>query len=444
MSNALAIAAVSAVLKDLLNNGIINHDLASAVGAVNVSARAPDLVPTGGNDPAQLILFLYRVSYNQGWCNNALPSRDDRGERVSNPPLALDLHYLLIAHGAQEFQAEILLGYAMQLLHENPVLSRDAIRRALAPPAPVSGGVLPPAFQALAAADLADQFESIRITPDILGVEELAKIWPTFHTGYRVTTGYQVSVVLIESQKSTRAALPVRKPKLYVLPFARPTIASASADVPPGSDMRITVASTLVLSGSDLRGPITRVRVGEGLAPPPALTISDTRISLPLAGVAGLRAGATGAQVVHDIPMGEPEVAHRGTESNVVAFVLHPTISGTPIVNAGSSTVENGVTFFSPTITTTINPRVGRKQRVLLLLNEFNPPDTRPARAYSFPAPQDNGIADPDQPDTNSIAFAGRHVAAGTYLVRVLVDGAESLLTTNGSGSYDQPQVTLA
>lgn len=443
MSNALAIGAVSAVLKDLLNNGLIEHDLASAVGAVSVTARAPDLVPMGASDPAQLVLFLYRVSENQGWRNNMLPSRNDRGERISNPPLALDLHYLLIAHGALEFQAEILLGYAMQLMHENPVLGRDSIRRALALPSPVSGSVLPPAFQALAAADLADQFESLRITPEPLALEELSKIWPAFMANYRLTTGYQVSVVLIESQKSTRAALPVRTSKLYILPFVRPTIESVAADVPPSADQRITAASTLLIRGADLRGPITHVRVGEALVTPPASNISGAEIRMPLTGLSGLRAGATGAQVVHDVPMGEPEVPHRGTESNVVAFVLHPTITGTPATTPGGSVNEGGTTYFSPTITPTISPRVERKQRVTLLLNEFNPPDTRAARAYSFAAPQNNGIADPDQPDTSSIAFQARRIEGGTYLVRVVIDGAESLLATDGSGVYNQPQVTI-
>ena len=34
------------------------------------------------------------------------------------------------AYGVDDFQAEILLGYAMHLLHERPVLDRAAIRRA--------------------------------------------------------------------------------------------------------------------------------------------------------------------------------------------------------------------------------------------------------------------------------------------------------------------------
>lgn len=446
MSNALAIAAVTAALKDLLNNGLIDHDLASSVGVVNISTRAPDLLATGANETTQLNLFLYHVTPNQGWRNAALPSRDGRGDRLTNPPLALDLHYLLIAHGAQDLQAEILLGYAMQLLHETPVLSRDAIRRALAPATPVSGSVLPPAFQALSAADLAEQIEQVKICPEALSVEDLSKLWSAFQTNFRLTTGYVASVVLIESQKSTRAALPVLKAKLYITPFERPLIEQVSSGAPAGADPRLTVASTLVLTGTSLRGDVTRLRIGEALAPPPALDIASTRIALPLGGVSGLRAGAQGVQVLHERLLGEPDpgAPHRGLESNVVAFVLHPTLAGNPAVAIGGSTVENGVTLFTATVTPTLAPRVGRKQRVLLLLNEFDAPNDRPARAYSFSAPLDNGIADPNQPDTDTIAFAVARVAAGTYVVRVQVDGAESPVGLDGAGRFATPQVTFA
>ena len=39
MSNALAIAAVTAVLRDLLNNGVVQHDLSANVGVVSVTCR---------------------------------------------------------------------------------------------------------------------------------------------------------------------------------------------------------------------------------------------------------------------------------------------------------------------------------------------------------------------------------------------------------------------
>ena len=125
-------------------------------------------MPIDGDDAVpRLNLFLYQVTPNAAWRNVDLPSRDANGRRVSNPPLALDLHYLLTAYGVADLQAEVLLGYGMQLLHENPVLSREAIRTALNP-SPVSGALLPSVYQALRSADLAEQVELLKITPSAM------------------------------------------------------------------------------------------------------------------------------------------------------------------------------------------------------------------------------------------------------------------------------------
>ena len=103
MSSALAIAAVTAVLKDLLQNGIIDRKLTVTVGTdVKVSALPPNRIPSDTNEVSQLNLFMYHATFNQGWRNVGLPSRDSNGDRLSNPPLALDLHYLLTAYGAED------------------------------------------------------------------------------------------------------------------------------------------------------------------------------------------------------------------------------------------------------------------------------------------------------------------------------------------------------
>jgi len=442
MSNALAIAAVTAVLKDLLNNGLIAHDLASVVGMVNVTAKPPDLITTGPSEPAQLNLFMYHATENQGWRNVGQPARDDRGERLSNPPLALNLHYLLMAYGGADFQAEILMGYAMQLLHETPILSRSAVRTALAPIPPVTGSELPTAYNALSAADLADQIELIKITPESLSTEDLAKLWTAFQAKFRLTAAYQASVVLIQSTRSTRSSLPVNKHKVYALPLSPAVIEQVSSGAPANADPRITVASTLVLEGWGLRGPVTLVRIGDLELPPPALSVSDTRISFPLASLTSLRAGVQAVQVIHQIPMGEPEVAHRGFESNVAAFVLHPTIDPPSLSSISSQTV-NGQVLTSANLTVSFKPDVGKAQRVMVFLNEYDASDTPPARAYSFIAPKDNGITNPAQMDTSSITFAVSGLLAGDYLVRVQVDGAENLLGRDVGGKYNAPKITI-
>jgi Pvc16 N-terminal domain len=207
LSSPLAIGAVSAVLRNLLDNAIVEQ---VALGTtVTVTAMAPDTIKLDApQDPPQLNIFLHQVTPNAAWRNRELPSRSTDGERISNPPLALDLHYLITAYGRTDFQAEILLGYAMHLLHERPVLDRPAIRRALTP-SPLDTSMLPPAFQALTASDLADQLEAIKITPAAMPVEEMSKLWAAIQSHYRPSAAYDVSVVLIDAKKPARTPLPV-------------------------------------------------------------------------------------------------------------------------------------------------------------------------------------------------------------------------------------------
>jgi hypothetical protein len=208
MSSPLAIAAVTAALRHLLVNGLLKSDL-SSVGSFTVSTLPPDRVPTGTTEPNQLNLFLYRVTANQGWRNNALPSRNAAGERMTDPPLALDLHYVLTAYGDQDLGAEILLGYAMQLLHETPMLTPKALRAVLAPVDPVDGRTLPNTFGSLSAIDLADQMQPVKIVPAFLSGEELSELWTAIRASYRPSVAYVASVVLIEASSSGRSAPPV-------------------------------------------------------------------------------------------------------------------------------------------------------------------------------------------------------------------------------------------
>jgi hypothetical protein len=454
MSTALAIASVTAVLKNLLDNGVINDQVITSMGsAVTVSAIAPDLVPVDANAPSRLNLFLYHVTPNQGWRNAALPSRDPAGARVSNPPLALDLHYLLTAYGASEFHAEILLGYGMQLLHETPVLTREAVRRALAPASPVTGTILPPPLDTLSASELADQVEQIRVTPQTMTSEEASKLWTAIQSHYRATVAYVASVVLIESRRSARAALPVAEDKrhIYVVPFEVPVIdqvVSASGDRSP-----IAVGSTLAIRGRNLRGDQTFVNLDGHELVPAAGAVTPARIDIPLTSPlpAGLYAGVKGVQVIHRFAMGDPPTDHRGFESNAAAFVLRPTITNGPVISGADvsglvATTETmggvAVALRAGVLTLALDPAVGRAQRVVLVLNELNAaPGTRP-HAYSFQAPAQNGLPDGTL-DSLTVAIPFARVVAGTYVVRVQVDGAESVPAQDGAGVFHAPRVAL-
>ncbi len=418
MSNALGIAAVTAVLRDLLNNGLVD----ASVGDVTVSAQAPDRIQTDNGDLTQLNLFLYQVTPNPGWQNVGLPSVDGAGStRLTNPPLALDLHYLLTAYGSADFEAEILLGYAMQVMHENPVLDRQSIRDTLAP-GPVTGGILPPALQTLTAAELADQVEQIRIIPEALSSEEISKLWSAFGTNYRPTAAYQASVVLIEGRRATRPALPVRERQLFVVPFREPRIEEVQAGEGPGEPILAT--SEVVALGRRLVHDPMEVRVSGAIAPIVDETDTRLRVTLP----AGLRAGVQGVQVKHLYDFGTPTEPHRGAESNVVAFVLHPTFGGLAL-----DPVPAGAAPYSGEATLVVSPPVGRAQRVVLLLNRDS---AATPSAYAFTANTRASEADP-------IVVPLVDVARGDYFVRVQVDGAESPLDLDPASPDFGPKVTI-
>ena len=135
MSSALAISGVTAALQYYLGN--VYSGLSSLFGGtVVVSSQAPDLVQNSLGDGStlqnQVNLFLHQVTHNVGWRNVGLPSLAADGKTVlKNPPLALDLHYLLTAYGSSDWQAEALLGYALLMLHQNPVIARSQVSAAL-------------------------------------------------------------------------------------------------------------------------------------------------------------------------------------------------------------------------------------------------------------------------------------------------------------------------
>jgi hypothetical protein len=280
MSNALAVAATSFVLVDLLNNGLIDRNI-SGIGNITVNALPPDRINI--QDGSQLALFLYNVSPNPGYRNAGLPGRDAAGNRISNPPLALDLHYLLIAFGAEPLHAEILLGYAMQLLHETPVLTRDAIRKSLAGPTqvPPGGGSVPAALLNLYTSDLADQVEMIKITQQILTLDELTNLWTSFQTQYRLCAAYQASVVLIESHASTRNPLPVKSRTIQAIPFQKPSTDSVGSPKAPTAPTVTATVSNLQGTGSAPRSGNLNLTLDPPVGPFQRVTVLLNQLAAP-------------------------------------------------------------------------------------------------------------------------------------------------------------------
>jgi hypothetical protein len=418
MSNFLAIATVTAALSDLLSEALL--DFSVHLGGASVTTLRPD-VGTGLPAPG-VNVFLYQVTPNAALRNADLPTRRANGEVINRSQAALELHYLLSCYGDDaELEPQRVLGVVVRALHTQPVLTRELIRKSV-----INGKFKNHITQS----NLADALDLVRFTPLSLSLEELSKLWSVyFQTHYSLSVAYQASVVLIESEDVTHAALPVRERNIVVQPFRQPLIEAVNAKDRAGEF--IFFDSSVVVNGQRLRGETTQVVVSGVDATSGIELVSDTQIVLKLP--SGLGAGVQGLQVVQPISIGTPPTEHRGVESNLIAFVLHPLIQKKPDGSAE-------IVLASSELTVKVNPAVTPAQRVSLLLNELSAPADPVARSYSLDAT-------PLTAESNELVFPVSGVAPGTYLVRVQVDGAESALELDPDVTklprYMAPQVTI-
>jgi Pvc16 N-terminal domain len=379
MSNSLAIAAVTATLRDLLF-GHANNDLAGTA----VSTRPPDKARNGviGN---QLNLFLYRTSLDAAWRNQDMPGV--RPGESSAPPLPLVLHYLVTAYGDNDDDtlAHRLLGRAMSVLHDHPLLGPGHIQAALA------------------SNDLYTQVERVRVTPEPLSVDEMSKLWTAFQTQYRISAAYQVCVVLLDSAVPARTPLPVLTRNIVVqagvvLPLPGFHL---EAVVVPGGRPSALLGDELTLSGRNLADTnlvrLSHPRLEAPLGVPPTAA-GDVEVKVLLPNQPDqVPAGTWTVAAVHSEPSGPDRV------SNELPLAVAPRVTaGLPAVLARDA---GGAV----TVDLQCSPRVLAEQRVSLLLGDREVP------------------AAPHPAATAALSFPVPSAQAGEYLVRLRVDGVDSL-----------------
>jgi hypothetical protein len=417
MSSPLAIAAVTAVLRNLLDDGVVN--LTASLGSVKVTAVAPDTIKLDEPEaPPSLNVFLHRVSPNPALRNAGLPAFDGNGGRVANPPLALNLHYLVTAYGRADFQAEILLGYAMHVLHERPVLDRAAIRTALNP-SPLGPTILPPAFQMLAAADLADQVEAVTLTQEPIDSEEMSRLWSAAQSHYRPSAAYVVSVVLIEATKSAHTPLPVlsrgvvdpatgRDHGVVVEPGIVPPFPTILHVDPPAQQPAARLGETVRLSGHHLDGTSLTVSFAHRLlATPNNVTIATNTdptgvdVAIPSTAAAE-QSWPAGVYTVTASMIRPGETTAR--ETNVAAMLLAPEPGLPP------TTITRDATSQNVTVTIAVKPRVRAAQPARLMLGG------------------ETADAGPRTSTQAALTFEFGPVPPGSQWIRLTVDGVESLL----------------
>ncbi|MBE9180872.1 DUF4255 domain-containing protein [Oculatella sp. LEGE 06141] len=393
MSDALAIAAVTATLRNLLTQG-----LDAIVPGSTVTTQPPDKA-RNGNNGNQLNLFLYHTGINAAWRNQPIPNSIKPGE-IGQPPLPLNLYYMITAYGRDndDVLGHRLLGGAMSILHDHPLLNPAELKAAL----PES--------------DVSQQIERVRITPQALSLEEISKLWTTFQTQYRISAAYQLAVVLIESQRSVKAALPVLtrgKEDAGITGQANliPPIPTLTAITILDKEKQRSgeLGDRLILSGYHLEGDsisvqFTHVRQTESvvLSPDADSTATETRVTLldaPDDPDAGTKWTAGLYTVTVVVTTGEDT-----RTTNELPFALSPKITNPrPIEIARDGSGNANVTL-------TCIPQVKPEQRAVLILGDRQI------------------LADTHLVATDTLTFRAMAIEPGDYWMRLRIDGAESIL----------------
>jgi hypothetical protein len=410
MSSALAVAATLRVIAAILDRGISNSGITALFGVnPDTTVKAPDQIEIGSKEEPHLNVFLYTVTMNSGW-RNVATTRGPSGERIARPPLAVDLHFLLSAYGATEFHPELLLGLGMQSLHEQPFLDRQGIVNVL-----TAVGATPEE-KAMATAELDQQVEQVKIAPHDLSADELYKLWSAFGSKCRPSAAYVATVVLINSKGIVKSAPPVMARNIGVVGFERPAIEDVEPDI-----FQMNGPVQLTLSGSGFQAPGNMAQFGTTQVIFDSVTFDSALVTVPASVVPGMNL----LKVVRNYAIGQPPDKFIA-DSNPVGIIVQPFITGTstPIVSGVQRIVVN------------FAPNCRQDQPATLLLDQLDAVPPAVPNRYAIDAL-------PSEIGTGSISFNAGDVKAGKYLLRIRIDGAESVPAFDPNLGFTNPQVTM-
>ncbi|HAA30307.1 MAG TPA: DUF4255 domain-containing protein [Cyanobacteria bacterium UBA8553] len=419
MSNFLAIATVTATLQRILQSAV-QEDVYGA----RVTTARPDTLE-GGSPETGINIYLYLVTPNEPFRNSDIPTRRPKGDVTKRTQAALDFQYLLSFYGNEtELEPQRLLGCVIRTLQEGFTITPQMIAETLADPT----------LGYLAESDLANGMEPIQIQPTEISVENLSKIWSVFfQTPYSLSCTYKATVIFIEGEQPGARALPVRDRRSLVMPYSQVIVDRVVSQ--RGKLEPILADSTLLILGRQLYDRITLVRIGGVEIAVEAQSSSQIVFPLTLVPPGVLRAGVQSLQVVHPGPRMHVSGPYRGIESNLAAFVLRPTISSISVSNVQDDRNDTR----SANVTVEFNLTVNPGQIVVLILNEWSV-DSPFTCMFKASARQE---------EVMELTIPVDKVKAGEYLVRVQVDGAESLLNTDTDPDsptfnwYISPRITI-
>jgi len=182
MSDYMAIADVSYTLIDLLRNKM--DDL---IDPDSIALVSPEEIE--GNDSVRLSLFLFQVIENVHMKNQEMQIINPA--TLKYPALILDLVYMLTSYPSSGIQDKTertkeehsILGRAMQILHDNPIITNPHLRGCLT-----------------------DDGQELHISQTPLDLDNMTKIWSTFNNRpFSPSVCYLVANVRIESTREKEA-----------------------------------------------------------------------------------------------------------------------------------------------------------------------------------------------------------------------------------------------
>ena len=255
MADYLAIQGVSRTLSTLLRDRMERE--------VAVTLAPPDVKVTGFDKP-RVNLYLVQVMENAALKNQEIPGQGHPAS-YGNPPLSLDLRYLMTTHSDPDtnpdadLDCQALLGDAMRVLHDHPIVTdRLEITRSAA-------GTLGDPILDLG---LLREFEKVRICLEPEPLDEITKIWSALPAAnFRRSVLYRVSVVQIESNNVRRIARPVTTRRIFATTLHRPEIVDVYRTPAPAGDVegdvRVKLLDQITIEGRNFIAEKAWVRLGD-------------------------------------------------------------------------------------------------------------------------------------------------------------------------------------
>lgn len=174
MAGPYAVAAVGKAILSVLTAAVPKPEFLGAVFELAQSTNLQKPMEEG------ISLYLHRITPANNLRN--LPPRVALDGRRYRPSMPLELHYLLIAWARDAFKQQRLLGWAMRVLEDTPLLHASLLNQS----GPES--------------DTFGENECVDVLMEIISINDLGTIWDTARPQMQPCATYVVRGVAIESR----------------------------------------------------------------------------------------------------------------------------------------------------------------------------------------------------------------------------------------------------